>query len=933
MGLRDVLATGELAGREPSPVDVAAERDAYRRLARQTAGSPAALLRAVAAEAAALCRAGTAGVSVLDTDGRGARVFRWAAVAGDGAALAGRTVPADDVPCGVAVTAREPQLFRHPDRFFTALAGLGLPMHEALVVPLPEGSRRPGTLWVVSHEPGCRFTATEVETLRGLADFAAAAIGQAGQLRRPVGDTDELAELADAMPQLVWMARPDGTVDYYNRLYAEYTGFAANVDGTFAWTPALHPDDIERTSAAWRHATATGEPYEVEHRVRRGGEWRWHVSRAEPVLDEAGRVVRWYGTAIDIHDQRVAMDALRTSEERVRLLADNMAQLAWITDARGAFLWYNRRWVEYTGLDVPADGGWNWTAAHDPAHLPRVLEGFRAALDHGTPWEDTFPLRGRDGRYRWFLSRAVPIRDEQGRITRWFGTSTDVEAQRQAEADREKFVSLVERSSDLIGFATIGGQGVYLNRAGAELLGLAHPGGVAAVHLMDLLAEPARPLFREQLLPTVQAGGHWKGEVALRHVGTGELVPADLTVFALDDPATGEPQHIAVVARDIREHKRIEAQLRDADRRKDEFLATLAHELRNPLAPIRTGLQLLRLAGSDPATGARTLDMMERQMGQLVRLTDDLLDVSRITRGRIGLRRERTTLAAVVQSAVETSSPLVQGAGHVLRVSLPPEPVPLDADLTRLAQALVNLLNNAVRYTPAPGRIDLVAVRGDGLVRIGVRDTGVGIEPDTVERLFEMFAQGDGDRTPGGLGIGLALARRLVELHGGTLEAHSEGRGHGAEFVITLPVANVATPERRGATRGMPTAPPAVGRRVLVVDDNRDAAESLAEMLKLMGHAVRVAFDGRVAVALAEVELPEVVLLDLGMPDLDGFETARRVRALPGGHALELVALTGWGEDQAQRRSREAGFDRHLVKPVEPAELARILAVPAAAPA
>ncbi|HEX5634223.1 MAG TPA: ATP-binding protein, partial [Gemmatimonadales bacterium] len=554
-------------------------------------------------------------------------------------------------------------------------------------------------------------------------------------------------------------------------------------------------------------------------------------------------IVRWYGTAIDIHDRKSAMDALRESEERFRLLADNMAQLAWITDEHGSALWYNRRFVEYTGL-APDDGGWSWTAVHHPDHIVRVLQGFRDALASGQPWEDTFPLRGRDGTYRWFLSRAIPVRDDQGRLTRWFGTNTDVEAQRQAEADRQKFVSLVERSADLIGLATVDGQGVFLNQAGAELVGLPYPDGVRGVHLVDFVAEPARPLFREQLLPTVRAAGLWKGEVPFRHFHTGEEIALDLTVFALEDAGTREPQHLAMVARDIRVQKRIEGQLRDADRRKDEFLATLAHELRNPLAPIRTGMQLLRLAGTDPETTGRTLEMMERQMSQLVRLTDDLLDVSRITRGRIGLRRERTSLAAVVHSAVETSAPLIEAAGHHIEVHLPTEPVPLDADLTRLAQALVNLLNNAARYTPGPGRIAVRAERAGEGVRIAVRDTGIGIEPEALDGIFEMFAQAESShRAPGGLGIGLALARRLVQLHGGTLEAYSDGPGHGAEFVVTLPVPTMlCSAPPNGATAA--PAPPALARRVLVVDDNRDAAESLASMLRLMGHQVHTAFDG-----------------------------------------------------------------------------------------
>ncbi|HEX5633832.1 MAG TPA: PAS domain-containing protein, partial [Gemmatimonadales bacterium] len=296
-GIAEILLTAELARRPASPTDHEAELEAYRRLARRMAGNPDVVLGDVVAEALKLCSAGTAGVSVLDEDDRGIPIFRWSAVAGVGKSFTGYTVPAHATPCGVAVTDRAPQLFRHPNLVFPALATLDVPLHEALVVPLPEGSRRPGTLWIIAHDPDCHFNATHAATLRGLADFAAAAIGQTSRVRRLVGDPDELAELADAMPQLVWMAREDGTVDYYNRVYAEYAGFAAKLDGTFDWADSLHPDDVRTTADAWARAVRTGERYEHEHRVRTArGEYRWHVSRAEPVRDEAGRIVRWYGT-------------------------------------------------------------------------------------------------------------------------------------------------------------------------------------------------------------------------------------------------------------------------------------------------------------------------------------------------------------------------------------------------------------------------------------------------------------------------------------------------------------------------------------------------------------------------------------------------------------------------------------------------------------
>jgi signal transduction histidine kinase/ActR/RegA family two-component response regulator len=369
----------------------------------------------------------------------------------------------------------------------------------------------------------------------------------------------------------------------------------------------------------------------------------------------------------------------------------------------------------------------------------------------------------------------------------------------------------------------------------------------------------------------------------------------------------------------IRAHLRREAAdklaLQDADRRKDEFLATLAHELRNPLAPVRNSLHILRLAGSEDPTVTRVRAVMERQVDHLVRLVDDLMEVSRITRGKIELRRERTDLARVLRTAIETSQPLLDGAGHVLAVELPPGPLPLDADPVRLAQVFSNLFNNAAKYAEHPGRIQVRATREGGQVAVSVCDEGIGIEPEMLAHVFEMFTQVDGThrRSQGGLGIGLTLVRSLVQLHGGSVAAHSAGIGCGSEFVVRLPLATGEVVQ--AAPREPPPAP--VPLRVLVVDDNRDAADSLGVLLGFLGYSVEVAHDGAAALRIAERFHPGLVLLDLGMPEMDGYEVARRLRAQPRWRDVVLVALTGWGQEEDRQRSREAGFDHHLVKPTD----------------
>jgi PAS domain S-box-containing protein len=376
------------------------------------------------------------------------------------------------------------------------------------------------------------------------------------------------------------------------------------------------------------------------------------------------------------------------------------------------------------------------------------------------------------------------------------------------------------------------------------------------------------------------------------------------------------------------ERLRLVEQLRHADRKKDEFLATLAHELRNPLAPLRNGLHILRTAGDDPAALEQARTVMERQVQLLVRLIDDLLDVSRITRGKLKLRKEQVDLAAVVRNAVEISRPLIEAAGHELTVALPAEPTYVGADAARLAQVFSNLLNNAAKYTERGGHIGLTAERQGGAAVVTVKDTGVGIPAEHLPHIFEMFAQVDRslERSQGGLGIGLTLVKRLVEMHGGTVEARSDGPDRGSEFVVRLPVMSgrpADQPDPDGESEGRPAA----GRcKVLVVDDNEDTAASLSTMLQIMGHDVRTASDGLEALEAAEAYRPDVVLLDIGLPKLNGYEVARRLRQQPWGRGARLIALTGWGQEQDRQRAKEAGFDEHLVKPVEPAALERLLA-------
>jgi PAS domain S-box-containing protein len=422
----------------------------------------------------------------------------------------------------------------------------------------------------------------------------------------------------------------------------------------------------------------------------------------------------------------------------------------------------------------------------------------------------------------------------------------------------------------------------------------------------------------------------------LRPDGTMQWMAAKGVVFHDDG---GTPVRMLGVAMDVTARRRLEEELRDraaeladADRRKDEFLAMLAHELRNPLTPLSTSLRLLRLDG---AGRERAIDIAERQVKHLVRLVDDLLDVSRITRGKITLRRDPVLLGDVVERALELSRPLLDGRQHILETSLPPEPIRLEGDAVRLVQVFANLLDNAAKYTPTGGTVRLTAELVGGEVVVRVRDSGIGLSPELVPRIFDLFVQGDSSlaRTHGGLGIGLTIVRRLVERHGGRVEARSAGAGNGSEFLVWLPAATGVPGE---------TLPPGdAGRRmrplrILIIEDNEDAAVGLSTMLELLGHAVRFALDGPQALALAETFDPEVVISDLGLPGMDGYELARALRNRPGRTPVLLIALSGYARDEERARALDAGFDHHLVKPPDfdnlLALLARVADAPAASP-
>lgn len=733
-------------------------------------------------------------------------------------------------------------------------------------------------------------------------------------------------------------------------------------------------EDAEEYRRNDQQVLASGEGAQFMERVRHADGPRYYLSFKFPLEDEQGAPLL-AGMSLDITDQRRAEESLRQSEARFRQLADAMPQIIYVNGVGGRVEYLNRRWHEYTGRHEADD----LPAVIHPEDLAEILEKYQEAEAKGVPYQSELRLRNSDGEYRWFLTRAVPVIDQTGRVAKWYGTSTDIDDTKRAE-QTSKF--LADASATL---ADLGDPDSTLQK----VAGLAVPyfadwcavdllesdgalRRLAAAHVDPSKVELARELHRRYPPDPSAPLGVWNiirtGRSEIVSEITDELLEAttpDAEVRALvrelglrsymGVPLAAHGKTLGVltfisaesgrryaacdlaVAEDLArraavaiENAYLYGALQEEDRRKDEFLATLAHELRNPLAPIRNGLQVLKLLGHDHESAEESRGMMERQLEHLVRLVDDLLDVSRVSRGKIELRKERLDLANIVATALETCAPAIEERGHELSVALPEEPIQVDADKTRLAQALGNLLNNAAKYTDPGGRISLSVERQGREAVIRVRDTGVGIPGAMLPKIFDLFTQVDRslEKSQGGLGIGLTLVRRMVELHGGNVEAKSAGQGLGSEFIIRLPL---VTSPSRGPTSDAPVRERAVAasrRRILVVDDNADAAASLAMMLRMMGHETQTAHDGLAAVEAAADFRPEVILLDIGMPRMNGYDACRRMRELPCGREIYIVALTGWGQDEDKRRSQEAGFNAHLVKPIDPTALERLLAEP-----
>jgi len=724
--------------------------------------------------------------------------------------------------------------------------------------------------------------------------------------------------LVEASSDVVYRMSPDWT-EMRQLIGREF--IADTADPSKTWLEKyIRPDDQPQVLATIERAIRSQSVFELEHRVLRvDGSLGWTFSRAIPIFDSEGKITEWFGMASDVTESRQTRERLR----RLAQLLDLAHDTIFIRDEEGKVLYWNRgAEVQYGWTEKEALGQVTHTLLQ--TKFPKSFAEIHETVINTGYWSGELVHTCRNGEAITVDSRWILQHDEDGPGLRILEINNDITKRKRAEAERQKFVSLAEHSIEFIGMCDLNFKPFYVNTAGLRLVGLDSKEAACATLVEDFFFPEDRDYVIHEFFPKVLQEGSGEIEIRFRHFKTGAAIWMLYGVFKLQDQ-NGEVVGYATVSHDISAHKWAEQVLRDADRRKDEFLATLAHELRNPLAPIRMGLELLKKAGDNPRMREKVCGTLERQTDQLVTLVNDLLDVSRITQGKLELRKSRVAFHDIVRSAVESAQPFIDKERHELTVNVPEEPLYVDGDPHRLAQVISNLLNNSARYTPSGGRIWLSVQKQKQELILSIRDTGIGIRPEMRERIFDMFTQADHhhQKSKTGLGIGLTLAKSLVEMHGGTIEVLSEGVNQGSEFRVHLPIFVDDSVSEERHRDGAGQSPP--GLRVLIVDDNDAAADTMSEYLKMLGHDVQTAYDGDEGVQVAAKFRPDVILMDIGMPTMNGYEAAQAIRSEPWGKNILLVALTGWGQEEDRQRTKEAGFDYHLVKPPDPSAIENLL--------
>ena len=738
----------------------------------------------------------------------------------------------------------------------------------------------------------------------------------------------ELRSVLDHLTTLICRCDVEGRYRFANKAYVER--FHRSPESVIG----LHVSEVIGASAYAAIAphmerAFQGEHVDYEMEVPYPEGPRMVRASYTPEFDEQGKVIGIVAAISDETARRTAEEALRLSREHLNFVVESTEIGVWSCDLPFDVLLWNATCKEHFGL--PADAVVTIETFYERMHpddVERTREAIDTAIANHVNYDTEYRTIRADGGYRWIRAIGRAVYASDGTPVRFDGITVDISAQKESEAllrEREAhFRAMADNAPAILWVSDAEGRCTYLSKQWYEYTGRT-PEKELGFGWFEDVHDDDRPNAMDVFLGATARRTPFSLDYRLRRHDGQYRWAVDAGVPRFN--ARGEFEGFIGTVIDVHDRKVFEQALSQADRRKDEFLATLAHELRNPLAPLVTALHLIQHAGDDAKMRERAVPVMARQVTQLVRLVDDLLDVSRITRGKLNLRLERVELAPVIEAAIEATSAAISALGHQVDVSLPDKPVFLYADATRLSQVFQNLLHNAAKYTPNGGRIQVRAAADDGRVAIHVIDNGIGFRPDAAEFIFEMFVQAEESKelAQGGLGIGLTLVRQLVIMHNGTVAARSAGKGRGSEFVVTLPVAPAESDTESKAVEAVEDG--GTRRRILVADDNADATATLAMLLERDGHTVQTAADGVEALAAARTFRPDVVLLDIGMPRMNGYELAGELRQLFGDSIL-IAAVTGWGQPQDHERSRAVGIDRHFRKPVAPADLRRLMREP-----
>ncbi len=1018
----DVLITGSLANRPARQPDLAAENQALRTLAQHLMDDPQSLLKTLVGIALNLCRADTVGVSLLETAPNGESLFRWVAIAGTLEPLEQSTTPGNFSPCGTTLSCNQPQLYSHPERYFTYLYHPQFPIVEGLLIPLCVNDHPLGTLWIVSHSGTRHFDVEDQRLIMSLGDFAVSALDRMQQLQQTAAMVLRQSEqfnqqILDSSDDCIKVLDLEGRILFMSR------GGQASLSIQDI-TPFLNTPWVEFWSESDRQAAT-----EAIARARAGevctlqgycptlsGEPKWWDNKISPIRGADGQVERLLCISRDITEQvrvederrrienerKQAEAALRQSEQRFRLMADAVPQIVWITDAQGQVQFFNKQWSDYTGVPYEPTTAAEVAASFvHPDDGARTMEAFNEARRSGGVFSVEHRIRSAAGTYRWFLVRADPYRDQQtGEIVRWFGASVDIHDRKQAEAEREQLLANERQYANQLQELTTAALAInsalsveevlqVITNQAASIIGThqsvtsltINQNWVQAINTIYLSEKYAawrdyneltdgsgiyacvchlnRPMRMTQA--ELEAHPHWKGfgRAADKHpplrgwlaaplVGRdrqnigliqlsdkyeGEFTPSDESILMqLAQMASVAVENARLYkaeqqARAAAEASREEAQA--ANRVKDEFLAVLSHELRSPLNPILGWSKLLQSRKLDETKIVQALSTIERNAKLQSELIEDLLDVSRILQGKLSLNVAPVNLASIIRAAIETVRLAAEAKSIQVEASLAPDVGLVSGDSTRLQQVIWNLLSNAVKFTPPGGQVNIRLERLDSCAQITVSDTGQGIAPDFLPYVFDYFRQANAATTRkfGGLGLGLAIVRHLVELHGGTVRADSPGEGQGATFVVRLPL--MPTPLKANQDEQSPEQSLDLnGIKILVVDDETDTRELVVFLLEQQGAQVTAASSAHEALLALTQAKPDVLLSDIGMPDMDGYMLIQQVRTLAPeqGGQIPAIALTAYAGETNQQQVIAAGFQKHISKPIEPEVLVQAIA-------